>query len=369
MHADEDRETEGPEDIADDTGGFSVKSSNDLGAGIARIADESRAYYLLGYNPTNAERDGKFRKIEVKVNRKGVVVRARKGYYAPGATKTAEARPDDANETPPELKRAIDAPFEVDGIGLRMASYVFGETLLGRAHVLVNADIDMSKLAFDEQEGRFVDSVDVFLGVVHRESGETFQYPERVAMKLKPATRETMIWYPVTKDFELPAGHYQAKLVVRDHNSRRVGSVFHNFEVPDLAALRISSPVLSDTLMPEPSPEGAPVPRLLARRDFPVTGTLYCQIEVYGAAKDKDTGLPNVTQGYTILKTDGTKVKSLPPLLIRPNPKKEVTRLFGFALDELGPGDYDMIISVKDEVSGQTREQREAFRVTPAQGS
>lgn len=369
MRADEERETEGPESIADDTGGFTVKNSNDLAQGIARIADESRAYYLLGYNPTNTERDGRFRKIALKVNRKGVTVRARRGYYAPGGTKAAGTDAESEGGTPPELRRAIDAPFEVDGIALRMASYVFDETLLGRARVLVAADVDIGKLAFEEQEGRFVDTLDVFLGVVHRETGEFFQYPEKVAMKLKPETRARMTWYPVTKDFDLAPGNYQAKLVVRDHNSRRVGSVFHNFEVPELGQLRVSTPVLSDTLVPEETPGAPPQPRLLARREFPASGTLYCQIEVYGAAKDKDTGLPIVTQGYRLLRRDGGEARRMDPLEIRPTAKSEISRLFGFPLNEVPPGDYEMIITVKDEVSGKTKELREPLRVVEAPGA
>ena len=54
-----------------------------LPTAFARIAAELRNQYSLGYYPTNAARDGKYRKIQVKVNRKGVVVRARPGYRAP----------------------------------------------------------------------------------------------------------------------------------------------------------------------------------------------------------------------------------------------------------------------------------------------
>ena len=75
--------SEGSESIASDSGGFSVKNTNDLSKGIQRIASESRNYYLVGYVSQNAARDGKFRKISVKVARKDVQVRARKGYYAP----------------------------------------------------------------------------------------------------------------------------------------------------------------------------------------------------------------------------------------------------------------------------------------------
>jgi Ca-activated chloride channel family protein len=54
-----------------------------LPAAFSLIAAELRQQYSLGYYPTNAARDGKYRKIQVKVSRKDVVVRARPGYRAP----------------------------------------------------------------------------------------------------------------------------------------------------------------------------------------------------------------------------------------------------------------------------------------------
>ncbi len=71
----------GSETLAKETGGFTITNTNDLAGGMRRIAAETRSYYLVGYDPTR-EPDGKFRKIRVKVNRKGVRVRARRGYYA-----------------------------------------------------------------------------------------------------------------------------------------------------------------------------------------------------------------------------------------------------------------------------------------------
>jgi VWFA-related protein len=71
----------GSEMLAQDTGGFTITNANDLAAGMRRIAAETRSYYLIGYDPTK-EPDGRFRKIRVRVSRKGVRVRARRGYYA-----------------------------------------------------------------------------------------------------------------------------------------------------------------------------------------------------------------------------------------------------------------------------------------------
>ena len=107
---------EGSVSLASDTGGFTVRNSNDLAAGMKRIGDETRAYYLIGYNPTNTSRDGKFRKIEVKIQgRKGITVRARKGYYAP-SEEGGEA--PTASGTDPAFQMALDSPYEIDDIGL-----------------------------------------------------------------------------------------------------------------------------------------------------------------------------------------------------------------------------------------------------------
>jgi len=363
VRLDEARGGEGPETLARSTGGFDIKNTNDLAGGIARIANESRVYYLLGYNPSNARRDGRFRRIEVKVGRRDVVVRARKGYYAPGAQPAAEAAAPDAGAAAPELRRAIDAPSELDGIALRMASYVLGEGSPGTTRVVIAADIDITRLAFEERGGRSVDALDVFLGVVQRESGQLTESSEQVAMTLTRATREAVAWHPVAKIFELAPGPYRAKLVVRDHNSRRVGSVVHRFEVPEPTGLRLATPVLSDTLAPARAPGAKPEPRLLARRDFPVTENLYCQIEVFGAAENGKDGRPRVAQGYRVVRSDGVEVRRREPQLIQPTAAKQLTRLFGFPLGDLGPGEYELILSIQDELSGQTRERREGFRV------
>jgi VWFA-related protein len=68
--------------LAKDTGGFLLENTNDLGAGVARMQRERTTYYLLSYQPTNTNLDGKFRKISVKVKRPKMTVRGRPGYVA-----------------------------------------------------------------------------------------------------------------------------------------------------------------------------------------------------------------------------------------------------------------------------------------------
>jgi VWFA-related protein len=68
--------------IAAETGGgyFELTSANNLFATFTRIADELHRQYALAFTPTNL--DGKTHKLEVRVRRPGVVVRARKTYVA-----------------------------------------------------------------------------------------------------------------------------------------------------------------------------------------------------------------------------------------------------------------------------------------------
>ncbi|HYE86947.1 MAG TPA: VWA domain-containing protein [Vicinamibacterales bacterium] len=68
--------------IADETGGgyFELTKTADLAPTFTRVAQELRSQYLIGFAP--ASLDGKVHKLEVKVNRPGMTVRARKSYLA-----------------------------------------------------------------------------------------------------------------------------------------------------------------------------------------------------------------------------------------------------------------------------------------------
>jgi VWFA-related protein len=357
----------GAEELAVDSGGFAVKNTNDLARGIQRIAEESRVYYLLGYHPTNMAADGRFRKIEVKLARKGLRVRARKGYYAPVSGQVKNA-PKPVEASDPDLQAALDSPYESQQIGLRLGSYVFDETMLGRASTVVAADIDIRELAFEEKDGRAVDAVEVLMIVVHRETGEHFRYDQKVDMKLSPPTREKLshTWFPLVRDFELAPGGYQAKLVVRDVNNRRIGSIIHEFEVPPLAGLRVSSPIVSDTLKPQEDPKATPRPAILARRSFESGGTLYTTYDVYGAMRDSKSGMPRVTAGYSVQRVGGPTVATIAPTPIRPTSLGKLSRLVGTPLTGAAPGDYEAVITVRDEVAGKTVELREPFAIVPA---
>ncbi len=357
--------TAGADEVSSDSGGFVVRNTNDLSQGIQKIANETQAYYLLGYIPTNTNRDGKFRKIQVKLaDGRGLQVRARKGYFAPGGTsRSADAK----RGIDPVIQSALDSPWAQDAIPLRMTDFVMDERALGKAGVLIATDIDINAVDFEQKEGRNYGEVQLLLIVAHRESGEFFRYDQGVNMKLLPATRERLSrsWYPMVREFELKPGDYQAKIVVRDTRSGRVGTVMHEFEVPPLDQFRVTTPLLGDSRQKGPSGE-LTGPLVTARREFTTGSDLFCQIEVYGAKLDAKEGLPRVSQGYVVRRNDGTVFTSMPPSEIKPTSLGHLSRLFGFRLTDAQPGDYEILMTVKDELTGKNLELHEPFKVLPA---
>jgi VWFA-related protein len=354
---------EGSESLAADTGGFTVRNSNDLAGSLKRIADETRAYYLIGYNPTNAARDGTFRKIEVKVpGRKGVEIRARRGYYAPSDQQVADTSKAGVD---PVFQGALDSPYDMDGVPLRMTHFVREETLFGKARVYLATEVDIRGLHLAEEDGREVGTLQFLLVAMQRDTGEYFRYDQKVDLKLLPETRARLArtWLPIVRDFELSPGRYRAKIVVQDKTTGRLGTVSHDFEVPDLAGFRVSTPVVSD--LRETSPDGTAARRLalLARRDFAPEGSLFCQLDVYRAVKLEDSGLPRVSFGYEVRRSDGSLYTGEAPRLIAPTEQGAVSTLIGFSLDGAAPGNYTLVMRVKDELSGKTLNLREPFHV------
>jgi VWFA-related protein len=92
--------------LADETDGRAIVNRNDLGPGLAQIVQDSSYYYLLGYNSTQSPNDGKFHEIRVRVRRRGVEVRARKGYWALTAEEAARATTV-VPETPKPVQQAL----------------------------------------------------------------------------------------------------------------------------------------------------------------------------------------------------------------------------------------------------------------------
>jgi hypothetical protein len=168
-------------------------------------------------------------------------------------------------------------------------------------------------------------------------------------------------WYPLDRDFELEPGVYQARVMVRDAN-HRVGTVIHEFEVPELAGLRISTPILSD-VVETPQGQTAAAAAPVARRAFLANHPLYLQFEVFGAARDKDSGEPSTSAGYEIRAADGTVVRSSGAKPIAPAADGRLSRLVGIPANALAPGEYELLIQAWDAIGQQDRTAREPFTI------
>ncbi len=73
----------GMERLTDETGGYTFPDPGDRLSGVFdAIETDLRNQYVLGFTPPAASRDGRYHKLEVKVRRRDLTVRARAGYYA-----------------------------------------------------------------------------------------------------------------------------------------------------------------------------------------------------------------------------------------------------------------------------------------------
>jgi hypothetical protein len=363
--ADVTQESAGSEYLARDTGGFVIRNTNDLSGGIQRIARESLGFYLLGYTPSNTARDGAYRRIEVKVRNKDLNVRARQGYYAP----RSDAASGDADEgSDPDLQIALDSPYLTDEIPLRLTDYVRDEVLLGKARTLIALEIDITDVKYQKDaEGRLVGKLNLLLVVAYRDTSEVEREDTELEIVLRPDSvgQPDGTWYAVTREFQLPPGSYQAKVVVRDPSDRKIGTVAHEFEVPELDEWRVSTPILSDRIVGGTAGV-PPAAQILARRQFAAGGALFCQFDVYGATKGEITGMPRVSAGYALVRSDGRTVQRGAPTAIEPTSLGFVSRLWGLPLEHVEAGEYELVITVKDEIADEVQTLREPLTVIAA---
>ena len=225
-------------------------------------------------------------------------------------------------------------------------------------------EADVRGLAFAEAEGAARDTLECLLLVAHRETGEVTRFDQQLELRLQPETRARYEreGFPITRELPLLPGPYQAKIVARDKNNGRVGSLTHDFDVPAPSGLRVSSLLLSDRLRDDGAPDSR-VPQLVARRAFPAKGLLHCRFEVYGAGADPATGQPNVSAGFSIRRSDGKFLAVIPETPLKAAPGGPLARSLGVPLDGAPPGRYEAIAVVTDLSGGRAAEAREPFEI------
>ena len=174
--------------LAEETGGYASVNSNDFTRAWERVVADNSSYYVLGYYPKNEKRDGRFRKIEVKVRREGVEVRTRKGYVAPRGKAPAPTTQSPGEKASPELRQALDSPLPLPALTLRAFAAPF-KGAAPNASVAVSVEAEGADLAFQQKDGKFVN--DLELSVIALDSAAKLRDGTRdvVNMGLKADTR------------------------------------------------------------------------------------------------------------------------------------------------------------------------------------
>jgi VWFA-related protein len=141
---------QGLKEIAENTGGIAVVNTNDTTTGLQRIVDDVSSYYLLGYRSTNERRDGRFRRIEVKVTGQGLNVRARRGYLARPLVRDAAAPGSGAPASAavaPAAAPAAEVEIALEALGRAGSADLFVEPAVGEGKVTLVIELSSSQLS------------------------------------------------------------------------------------------------------------------------------------------------------------------------------------------------------------------------------
>ena len=189
-------------ELADATGGFSVRNTNEIAAPMQRVMEDIRTHYELSYTPTSTNYDGHFRKIEVKISRPKTTVQTRKGYYALPELNGEPLQPFEAvalnaiNARP----APVEFPCQVAAVQFR--------TKPNAVDYEVAFEVPVSQLKADSSRKGGKPYVRVALLALIRDAngeiiGKISRSLSREVSKNDPAQR---ILY--TEPVELPQGHY-----------------------------------------------------------------------------------------------------------------------------------------------------------------
>lgn len=264
--------------LASDTGGVLVRNTNDLGKGFDAIENDLRSYYAISYAPTHTELDGSYRKIEVRVARKDVEVRSRKGYFAvPGGADSLLLPYEQPvltllNSTRPET-RPTDLQVSMrterfpshDGWIVPIVLSVTSAPLAGQ-----DAKIKDQQLIDFE-----VDSV----ALVRDSSGTVVSKLSRPAIYRIDKSRvdqfktQTLALPQFSQQLVLAPGAYKIQIGVYDPVSKKASVIERSITLPPLAAAGL--PTVSSVVLSRYAEAVAPAEaKLVARDPFVIDGKM-----------------------------------------------------------------------------------------------
>src|SRR6266702_6087696 len=254
--------------IANDTGGKAFLDSNDFSKAYAKVQADSETYYVLGYRSSNANKDGHFRHIQVKLNRKDVMLEYRLGYYGPRDFQhfTKEYREEQLQEEMMSDLPNTDLPVYLATGYFRNSDgkfYVPVSIIVPGSAIAVQRDKDKAALdilgvvRYKETKfpvGNIRDtiklSVEQTQSVTAGNTSTTDTIAPQPVSATTPAAKRKNMQY--TTRFLLPPGRYHLKFVVRENQNGRIGTFESDLVIPDLRKekMKMSSVMLSSQKIP-----------------------------------------------------------------------------------------------------------------------
>ena len=193
--------------FAESTGGRAVAFTNDPASSVADAFRESSTYYFIGFR-TPASNEKGFHKIEVKVNRPGVQLHTRNGYYPPSKNAPAET----INGIPSGELPIYTAVAPVAVSGRREAEVILATRIAPTDVATTPRDVALTTAAYDSE------------GKPHGALRQT--------VTIAPATG-TATGADLPGHFPLRPGRYMLHIAATSEG--KAGSVFVDVDIPDFA--------------------------------------------------------------------------------------------------------------------------------------
>ncbi len=209
-------------ELAEGTGGFPILNTNDLFAGLQKIAREQNEYYLLGYVPSNSA-EGTCHTLKVKVEGHGANVRARSGYCNGKPVDVLAGKPI---EKELETRAAASASTTTAGGSLEAP---FFYTSANEARVNLAMEIPSSSIDFAKVKGKYHADVNV-LGIAYRADGSVAsRFSDEINMDFEKEEWQKFTQSPMRyqNQFSIVPGKYRLDVVLSGG-----GQKFGKYETP-----------------------------------------------------------------------------------------------------------------------------------------
>lgn len=230
--------------LADQTGGTFVSSTNDPGTRLRQVNEDLHSYYLLSYSPQNKNYDGNFRQTSVNVVRPGLEVQARKGYFALAESYDSPVLPYEAPGLAILSSKSAPNAFET-----RAAAFSFPEPARpGLVPVVVEVPAGAIHFLVDNAKTNYRSDFSVVVLIRNQAQKVVRKLSSHYLVsgpydKLDAALNGNVLFY---KETRLGPGKYTLESIVYDALAKQSSTAHSTVEVPDesKAKLQLSSLVL-----------------------------------------------------------------------------------------------------------------------------